>query len=443
MRIIKCLCLIGGLWPMVLQAAAIKPLLDIDTWQTSQGIPVYFIESPAVPMLDVDVVFAAGSQYDGSLPGVANFAASMLSEGSKNHDANAIADQFDANGGQFAATTNRDFTSVSLRSMTAKPYWKNNFANYIEVLSRPAFKVKDMKRLQQQLLTAIKLREQDPSRVAADLFYQTLYKGQPYAHPVQGSAVSIKRITTKKLRQFYQRYFVARNAVITLVGNIGESQAKAIAEEIGSSLALGQHAVPQQHSRSLTQAHFVEKPFNVAQSTVIIGQLGIKPTNQKKAALNVGNFILGGPGLVSELANALRQKRGWVYGVNSQFKTMQAKGPFVISLQTKAKQTQAATRLATNILDKMVMHGPSAKQVAAAKQAIIGSFPLAMSSNAQLSALLTGIAFYQLPLNYYDQYLAKLKAVDVKQVRQAWKQAINPKHLVTVVVGPRARNDNQ
>ncbi len=436
MRRLKLRVLLTFLLPCCVLAANAKPMLHIQTWKTKSGVPVYFINAPSIPMLDLDVVFSAGSQYDGKIPGLANFTASMLSEGSAKKSANAIADQFDANGGEFAATTNRDFSNLSLRSLTAEPYWQNNFDNFLQVLSQPAFNTKDVARVKQQLLTGIKLSAQSPSTVAQNLFFKTLYANEPYAHPVIGDARSVSRINQKALKHFYTQYFVDKNAAIAMVGAVSLNQAQDIAEKIAGCLPVGKSAVSNPDNHAVKQAVTKSQDFSAKQSTVMIGQLGISPQTKDRVALAVGNFILGGPGLVSQLATELRQRRGWVYGVSSQFKLLQLKGPFVISLQTKAKQTQAAVALATQMLQKTVADGPTKQQVAFAKQSIVGSFPLAMSSNAQLSALLTGMAFYHLPLNYYDNYLANLKQVTAEQVKHAWQRAINPKKLITVVVGP-------
>lgn len=437
MKRLACIAVIASLLTPGAVFASAKKLLDIETWKTKNGVPVYLIEAHSLPMLDLDVVFAAGSQYDGLQYGLANYTTSMLSEGTKAKNADQIAATFDANGGQFAASTNRDFSVVGLRSLIKDQYWKNNFAMYLDVLSNPIFEPSDIDRVKKQLLTAIKLREQNPSKVAADLFFKTLYKNSPYAHPVSGTVDSVQRINRKAMLRFYQTHFVAKNAVITMVGDVSKAQASDIAETISQRLKLGKHATRQLTVVDKSPGTQTWQEFKAQQSTVLLGQLGITPDYKQKAALNVGNFILGNPGLVSELAIALREKRGWVYGVSSQFSPLQLKGPFVISLQTKASQTQPALQLARDILLKNVSQGPSAEQVAFAKRSIIGSFPIAMSSNSQLSGFLTGIAFYHLPLDYYDKYLAQLKVVTPAQVKKAWQQVIHPKQLITVVVGPK------
>ncbi|MDF1795490.1 MAG: pitrilysin family protein [Coxiellaceae bacterium] len=426
--------------PVLAFAKTDSKLLDIQQWKTNNGTAVYFVQAKTIPMIDLSVIFAAGSQYDNQQFGLANFTSSLLGEGTTTKSANQVADAFASTGGQFSAHTNRDMTEVSLRTLTEEKYFNTNVDTFLDVLTKPSFGEKAVGRVKKQLLTAIKLKQQSPSAVAATAFYKAVYGDAPYGHTVLGNRNTVQHIERKTIVSFYKQHYVAANAVITLVGDLSVDKAKTLAENISTRLALGKKTKPHTTAQAIKSAVSVKIPFNARQSTVILGQVGVLPYAKNKAALNVGNFILGNPGLVSQLALELRQKRGWVYGVSSQFKNLQLKGPFYIGLQTKASQTQPALKLSRQLLAALVKSGPTAKQVKFAKQSMVGSFPLAMSSNAQISGLLTGIAFYNLPLNYYDTYLQRLKQVSAKDVKSALQSVIYPQRMVSVIVGPEKKN---
>ncbi|MDF1653963.1 MAG: pitrilysin family protein [Coxiellaceae bacterium] len=434
MRLLKGLLLLC--LPVLVIAKTDGQLLDIQQWKTNNGVPVYFVQAHTIPMIDLSVIFAAGSQYDNQQFGLANFTSSLLGEGTTTKSANQVADAFASAGGMFSVNANRDMAAASLRTLTDAKYFNNNVDTFLDVLSKPSFGDKAVGRVKKQLLTAIKIKQQNPSAVAATAFYKAVYGNAPYGHAVLGNSKTIQHIDRKAIVSFYQQHYVAANAVITLVGDLTVDKAKNLAETISTSLALGKKTKPHKITAALKKAQTEMIPFDARQSTVILGQVGVVPYAKSKAALNVGNFILGNPGLVSELALELRQKRGWVYSVSSQFKNLQLKGPFYIALQTKASQTQPALKLSHKLLTGLVQSGPTASQVKFAKQSMVGSFPLAMSSNAQISALLKGIAFYQLPINYYDSYLKQLKKVSAADVKKALQSVIHTNRMVSVVVGP-------
>jgi hypothetical protein len=94
--------------PTSVLAADPKAVVNIQHWQTNQGVPVYFVPTPEIPMLDVDVVFDAGSARDGDKPGLANLTAGMLDEGAGKLNTDQIAEAFDNVGAIYSIDVNQD-----------------------------------------------------------------------------------------------------------------------------------------------------------------------------------------------------------------------------------------------------------------------------------------------------------------------------------------------
>jgi zinc protease len=82
-----------------------------------------------------------------------------------------------------------------------------------------------------------------------------------------------------------------------------------------------------------------------------------------------------------------------------------------------------------------VAGGPTEKELIAAKQNIIGSFPLRIDSNKKIMGFLAMIGFYRLPLTYLDDYVKAVEKVTVSQVKDAFQRRINPGGMTAVVVG--------
>lgn len=92
--------------------------IDIQTWQTSKGVKVLFVEAPQLPMVDVEVTFDAGSARDAKQPGLANLTSALLSAGTKQKNEQQISIGFNNLGAQFGGQASRDSASFSLRSLT-------------------------------------------------------------------------------------------------------------------------------------------------------------------------------------------------------------------------------------------------------------------------------------------------------------------------------------
>jgi zinc protease len=152
-------------------------------------------------------------------------------------------------------------------------------------------------------------------------------------------------------------------------------------------------------------------------------------------ALYVGNYPFGGSGFASRLMKAVREKRGLAYSVYSYFSPMHEAGPFLMALQTRTDKTDEALGLLRSELAKYLKEGPSADEMKASIDNITGGFPLNLDSNSKMLGYIAMIGFYDLPPDYLQTFVSRVKAVTADEAHTAMQQRIHPDHLVTVVVG--------
>ena len=151
--------------------------------------------------------------------------------------------------------------------------------------------------------------------------------------------------------------------------------------------------------------------------------------------LYLGNFVLGGSGLVSRLSQEVREKRSLSYSVYSYFMPLREPGPFLLGLQTKNSQRAEALAVVRRVLKEFVEKGPTPEELAAAKKNVTGGFPLRIDSNRKIAEYLTVIGFYNLPLTYIDDFIPRIEAVTAEQIRDAFRRRVHPERMLTVVVG--------
>lgn len=417
-------------------SAAPKKILNIQHWKTSAGGSVYFVSISNLPMLDVRVIFSAGSAYDGKTLGVASLTNDMIGEGTTTQSADKIAKTFDDIGARFSTGSGRDKAVVSMRTLTKPHYLNTALSELTQVISKMSFPQKTLRRVQNQVAAMIKVSQQKPGSVAKIEFYKTLYGSQPYAHNPLGTFASVKSITSADIQHFYSRYYVAKNADIILVGNLQLAQAKQIAEQISKALPSGKHALALRLATSLKNDIHRHIQFSARQTAIMIGQVGINRQNLDYFPLVVGNYAFGGLPLGSVLFQKVRNQKGLAYYIGSTFEALRYRGPFVIQLKTRVRKTKEALAVVQSALNSFLKEGPSEQQLNAAKQNLIGSFPLALSSNSNIAHIVSNIAFYRLPLNYLDTYESKVRAVTPKQVKDAFAKTIQPNRLAIITVGP-------
>ncbi|WVM91865.1 insulinase family protein [Halopseudomonas pachastrellae] len=148
--------------------------LDLQHWQTSQGTPVYYMQADELPMLDVQILFAAGASRDGELPGLAGFTNAMLNEGTGNLDAGDIAAGFERLGAQFSNSSHRDMGLLGLRTLTASDKLEPALSLFAQILAKPSFPEASLQRIREQMLAGLRYARQRPGSQASDALWSTL-----------------------------------------------------------------------------------------------------------------------------------------------------------------------------------------------------------------------------------------------------------------------------
>jgi zinc protease len=103
-------------------------------------------------------------------------------------------------------------------------------------------------------------------------------------------------------------------------------------------------------------------------------------------------------------------------------------------LQTKRSQGSEALKLVRETLDQFIKGGVTEKELKAAKQNIIGGFPMRIDSNGKIIDYLAVIGFYHLPLTYLDDFNKEVEKVTTAQIKEAFARRIHPENMVTIIV---------
>ncbi len=408
---------------------------DIQAWHTTNGARVLYVNAPQLPMFDVEVVFDAGAARDGDRPGLASLVNAMLDQGAGEWDTDTLAERFESVGAEFSLSAGKDMASVSLRSLT-DPKWMEQAVSTLEaILAAPRFPARELERLRRQTLIAIKASEQSPGDIASRAFYRALYGDHPYAHPAIGTRDSVRAITRDELLAFHRRYYVAKNALVVIVGALDRAAAEALAERLVRRLPAGEKAPPLPAPKPLAAAQTVRKAYPSTQTHILAGQIGMRRGDPDYFALYVGNHILGGSGFSSRILKIIRDEHGLAYSAYSYFAPMRVEGPFIMGLQTKNASRDEALKLLDDTLRRFIKDGPTAKELTHAKKNITGGFPLRIDSNSDIAGYVAMIGFYDLPLDYLQRFNANVERVTAEQIRDAFRRRIDPDRLVTVLVG--------
>lgn len=404
----------------------------IEHWVAPSGARVYFVESHVLPIVDLQVDFAAGGAYvPAGKSGLAGLTRSLMEAGAANLDEEHIAERLVDLGAQLDGSADLDRASFRLRTLASAKERDGSVELLATVLSHPTFPADVLERERARAIAGIREAETKPESILLRAFSAALYPGHPYG--VTPTVESVSAVTRDDLVSFYQGRFGARRAAVTLVGDLTRAEAERIAQQLTAGLpdSPPDEGIP---TVVLPQAQTVRLPHPAQQSHIAIGMPALSRGDPDFFALQVGNYVLGGGGFVSRLTKEVREQRGYAYSVYSYFMTQRALGPFQVGLQTKRAQAQDALAVVNDTLSRFLAEGPTAAEVAAAKRNLVDGFALKLDSNRKLTDFVALIGFFGLPLDYIDTYQKNIAAVTPAQVRAAFQRKVQAEHLVTVIV---------
>ncbi len=413
---------------------------EIQSWTTAKGAKVMYVHVPDLPMVDVRMVFDAGSARDDGKPGIASLTNTLLNDGAGEWNANQLAERFENIGARFTTGSLRDMAIVSLRTLTDdEEVLSQGLDTITAVVTRPQFDEKEIDRRRQQVLVSLEQQKQDAGTVASHAFYETLYGDHPYAHNPSGNPISVAAITVEDIRNYFKKYYVASNLVVAIVGAVDRAQAGKLVEQITSEMPVGSKAAPLPRV-TFSKGESISIDFPSTQTHIYLGQPGMSRSDPDYLPLYVGNHMFGGSGLVSILSEEVRENRGLSYSVYSYFTPMRGAGPFMMVAQTRNERAEEALGVMRQQLADFIKNGPSEERLVQSKKNISGGFPLRVSSNSKIVEYIAMIGFYDYPLDYLATFVGKVEAVTAEQIHSAFKRRIHPDNLATILVGNSSEN---
>jgi zinc protease len=417
--------------------ASVSPAREIQQWHTDNGVPVLFMQAQELPIVDIRIGFRAGSARDGDKAGISQLLNGLLVEGSGKLSAQDIALEFERVGAQLRHYAGRDFAQLSLRSLSATSKLDVVVDVFSRVIALPAFPQAALDRDRAAMIVELAQRKTRIESLLSTTFMKNLYAGHAYENAAIVSESSIQSIARQDLVQFHSTYYVVENASLAIVGDLSLEQARHYAEKVVAYLPSGK-AAAKLPEPAPTQAKTIRLDFDTPQTQLRIGMPVITRLDADYYALMLGNHIFGGNASNSRLMKKIREEQVLSYNVYSSLSPLQVAGPFEMGLQTSNHQVDAALDSLEQLLRDFIEKGPTRAELALAKKNITGGFALRLDSNRKLLNQLSVMGYYQLPLDFLDEYAKKIEEVTLEDVRRVFRDRIRPEQMIRVIVGPQS-----
>ena len=426
---------------LVVTIAPAHALLPIQTWTLDNGARVLFVENRALPMIDVSIDFPAGYGRDTrERSGLASMTLSLMRLGAGGLGEAEVSGALADVGAQLGSRFDADRAGYSVRTLSSAAEREPAIDILARVVQQPLFSADVLGRETRRLVAGLQDAATKPESIADRALSLAVFGDHPYGLRGSGEVDTITTLTAEDLAAFHRRWYRSDYSVIAIIGDLSRDAADSIARRLTAGLPRGADAPPPLAAVKSLDAPVVHRIAHPAsQSHILLGAPGMKRDDPDYFPLFVGNYVLGGGGFVSRIVEEVRQKRGLAYSSYSYFVPMSERGQFQVGLQTRREQADEALEVTRATLERFVAEGPTDDELVAAKQNLVGGFPLRIDSNRKIHDYLATIGFYRLPIDYLDQFVDRIESVTVAQIKDAFQRRVDPDRMVTVVVAGGAR----
>ena len=322
--------------------------------------------------------------------GIAHFTEHTVFKGTAHKSAAVINSYLDRLGGELNAFTTKE--DITFHATVLKEDLSKAAGLLFELATCPVFPEKEVETEKGVVIDEIQSYKDSPAEDVYDRFEEALFAGHPLSRPILGTVASVKKITSDELRRFVRENFTPDRIVFTVVANLDEARMEKAAIKLiakyfpgdtglnGKEINRWSHVA--EECPEVPQNHFertVEKRNH--EVNAVLGGLAPSLYEQKErvTAVLLAN-ILGGPASNSILNRILREKNGWVYGVECGYTQYRDTGIMAISLgcdrENLDKCFLAVAKAVQELQDKQM----SERSLKAAKKQLLGQLAIGSES---------------------------------------------------------------
>lgn len=362
-------------------------------------------------------------------------AARALTEGTEVRDAIELVEAAERLGASLHAEAGWDATSAGVEVPSSR--LDAAMALLAEVIRRPAFPPAEVERLRDERLTDLLQAKADPRRRADEALIAATYAASsPYHRPAGGSSDTVGALDPAALRRIHAAVAAPGQAALVVAGDVDPDGVRRMAEALfgdWTTAAPDAAATDDAPATTTRRVHVVHRPGSV-QTELRVGHRALPRRHPDFHAISVMSAILGGL-FNSRLNMKLREEKGYTYGAGASFDLRRACGPFSARAAVNTEVTVPALTDLLAELDRIREAPVSDAEVAAARDYLVGVFPLRFETPGPVAGSIAGLFIHGLPDDELARYRPAIEAVGPDDVLRVARAHVRPEAASIVLVG--------
>lgn len=408
-------------------------VLNIQDIVSPTGIKAWLVEDHSLPIISMKIGFRDGAVQDPEgLGGVSQLLSNTLDEGAGPYPSKEFQKRLNDSSISLNFDSGRDAFYANLVTLTKSK--EEAFALLKLALTKPLFEEEAIERMREANMNRVRSSLSRPEWISARIVNDKIYAGHPYARNSGGTLTSLQSIKQDDLKAMVSQKLTKDNLVIAVSGAITPKELMMVLELVFGDLPQSSESNTLNDIEIQNTGKTFLYKMDIPQSFIEMNWDALKRDDKDFYAAQVMNQIFGASGFGSLLMEEIREKRGLTYGIYSSMQFLDHAPTLSISTSTEHKNVPEILALTQQVIEKMKSDKVDSKALADAKNYLIGSLPLQLTSTSDIAGILLSLQLDRLPKTYLDERAEKIRAVTAEDVR-AVAQRLFAKAPATVLVG--------
>ena len=398
----------------------------------SNGLTILTEEMPHIRSVSIGIWVKTGSRHESAeWNGISHFVEHMVFKGTQNRNAEQIAREVDSVGGNMDAFTAKECICFDVKVLD------EHLPTAVDILSdlvlNPVFAAEEIKRERGVIIEEIKMDEDNPDYLVHEIFTQNFWKDHPLGRPILGTRETVKKFEQQTLLDYYRRFFIPNNMIISVAGNLKHDRFVNLVKEKFSQLQSGPNGFHQDPPKIQARINMRNKKA-LEQVQLCIGVPSLPIGHDERFASYILNTLLGG-GMSSRLFQSVREKQGLAYAIYSELNPYRDTGCMAIYAGTSRENAPKVVESVMAEFRTLKSEPVTDEEIRRAKDQLKGSLMLSLeSSTARMSNLARQELYFD---RFYsmDEIIARVEQVTKDSLMQLAQQYFQSGCIAVTVLG--------
>ncbi len=403
---------------------------EYESFTLDNGLKVFIVENDKLPVVAYSLVVDRDPIVEGDSAGYISAAGQLLRTGTTTKTKDQLDEAIDFIGASLSTS------AAGVYGSSLKKHTEELLKIFSDVVLNSDFKQDELDKIKKQTLSNLAAEKDEPNAIARNVKNALDYGlDHPYGEPLTEETVDA--YTLQMCKNYYNTFFRPNISYLAIVGDITKDEAEPLIKKYFGSwqkqdVPTFKYEMPQPPSSRVVA--IVDRP-NAVQSVIhITYPIQLDKGDKDVIPASVTNTILGGS-FSSRLMQNLREKRAFTYGARSSISSDELIGNFDALCEARNSVTDSAVTEFLSEMKKLKEEKVKPEELQSTKNYITGGFARSLENPQTIANFAINIERYDLPKNYYADYLKNVAAVTADEVKAIADKYIHPDKSYVLVVG--------